>query len=145
MGFSVAASFTILLVATLIVSGMILSESIHKLKEARQVYVQEKKKAVEVLNTDFSIVSISAYNTSPTTHSLTVILKNTGSTTLETAYFSVLVDGALITPNYNVSHFYPGEYLRLDASGLSGGAGTTHRLKIVAENGVAAYGEYQVT
>ena len=145
MGFSVAASFTILLISTLIVSGIILSESIQKFKEARQVYLEEKKKAIEVLKTDFEIVSITAYNTSPTTHNLSVVLKNTGSTTLETSYFSVLVDGVLVTVNYNASYFYPGEYLSIEASGLSGGAGSTHRLKIVAENGVAVYGSYQVT
>jgi|Deesub1362A_J573_1020465.scaffolds.fasta_scaffold00392_6 flagellar protein FlaF len=144
MGFSVAASFTILLITTLIVSGMILSESIHKLKEARQVYIQEKKKAIEILTTEFQITSIAAYNTSPTTHTLTVTIENTGSTTLETSYFNVLVDGVLVDASYNVSYLYPGEYLRIDASGLSGGAGTTHRLKIVAENGVAEYGSYQV-
>ena len=145
MGFSVAASFTILLITTLIVSGIILSESIQKFKEARQVYLQEKKKAIEVLTTDFNITSITAYNTSPTTHNLIVILKNTGSTTLETSYFSILVDGVLINASYNVSYFYPGEYLRIQATDLSGGAGSTHRLKIVAENGVAKYGSYQVT
>jgi flagellar protein FlaF len=144
MGFSVAASFTILLITTLIVSGMILSESIHKLKEARLVYIQEKKKAIEVLTTEFQITSIEAYNTSPTTHTLTVTIENTGSTTLETSYFSVLVDGVLVDASYNVSYLYPGEYLRIDSSGLSGGAGTTHRLKIVAENGIAKYGSYQV-
>ncbi len=145
MGFSVAASFTILLITTLIVSGIILSESIHKFKEARQVYLEEKEKAIEVLTTSFDIISIAAYNTSSTAHNLVVVLKNTGSTTLETSYFSVLVDGVLVDASYNASYFYPGEYLRIEVLGLGGGAGSAHRLKIVAENGVAVYGSYQVT
>jgi flagellar protein FlaF len=146
MGFSVAAAFALLMVASMIAFGTLAYIVSSDIRELNVLSKKEKKKKMDAEDTDFEISSISAQNTSSTAYNLTIVLYNTGSTTLESEKFSFLVDGSLVnSASFNSTYLYPLEYLEVKVTNLTGTVGSTHRIKIVSENGVARYAEYTVS
>ena len=144
MGFSTTAAFVIIFVASLAVVGLAYSTFYLQLKDYVYKLKAEREDAVNKVNTKLDIVSISTVGTN-TTHNLSVVVKNTGTTTLNVSKFDLLVDGVLVDFSYNRTVLYPETYVEIASDNLSGGIGTTHRLKIVAENGYAIYATYTVS
>lgn len=147
MGFSVAVAF-VLLVASLFIAFSVLGTVIGDVRELNVIAKKEKKEDMEVENTNFEIVSVNAQNTSLTTYDLSLVLYNSGSVTLESSKFSFLVDGELVNSSsitYNSTYFHPLEYLQVKIRSLQGSVGSTHRIKVVSENGVEKYASYTVS
>ncbi|MDG6242770.1 MAG: hypothetical protein QCH31_00045 [Methanolobus sp.] len=78
------------------------------------------------------------------TYNLTVSLTNTGSESLRFDRLNVIVDGSLESYTYDdvAATWTPSETRNLTVAGLSGSG--IHRVKVVTENGVSAYGSYMV-
>ena len=102
------------------------------------------KKEIELKTSDFKIVNVTALNVTITTYNLTVVIKNTGSTTFDCTKFTLLVDGVVINATCNVSKLYPLECAEFSAGNLQGTIGSTHRLKVVSDNGIARYASFVV-
>lgn len=144
MGFSTTAAFSILFVFSLIAFGMIYS-TVSGIAKTYAVELREKKERMErSVNTKLEIIS---FNTTSSTaqHDLSVVLKNTGTSTLHPEYFDIIIDGLKYDFTYSSTPLYPSTSVQIDVSGVTGGINTTHRLKVVAENGYAIYAEYRVT
>ncbi len=146
MGFSVTAAFALMMIAYLVAFGAVVAVLNSNFKAVNVAEKQQLKLKVEKENTDFRIVSINATNTTLTTYSLKVVLYNDGSVTLNSSSFSVLVDGVLQqNVSYNVSYFFPLEYMQFTIDSLPGTVGSTHRLEVVSGNGIARFAEYTVS
>ncbi len=143
MGFSTTAAFSILFVFSLIAFGLIYSV-VADIAKTYAVELKEKKERIEL--TTNTRLEISMLNTTPygSQHNLTVLVKNTGTSTLHPEYFDMLVDGIKYSFDYSTTPFYPSTEVWFNITGVQGGINTTHRLKMVAENGYAVYVEYQV-
>ncbi|ADC65610.1 flagellin [Ferroglobus placidus DSM 10642] len=144
MGFSTTAAFVILFILSLAIVGVAYSTFYSQIKDYVYQLKEEREKAVEKANTKLSIVSISAVG-SATTHNLTMVVENTGTTTLNVSKFDLLVDGSLVDFAYNRTVLYPETTVEITSSNLAGGTNTTHRLKLVADNGYAIYATYTVS
>lgn len=144
MGFSTTAAFTIIFVFSLVVFGIIYEV----VSDTAKMYVSElrekKERIEEVSNTRLEYVSVNAITATASSHNLTVVVKNTGTTTLDLGNFDLLVDGVRYGFDFNRSRLYPETAVELNAYYLPGGNGTSHRLKIVADNGYALYTTYVV-
>ena len=145
MGFSTTAAFTILFVFGLAVFGIIYGV----VSDTAKTYVSElrekKERIEEVSNTRIEYVVVTATSATASSHNLTVVVKNTGTTTLDIENFDLLVDGVRYSFDYNRSRLYPETAVEIDAYFLPGGNGTSHRLKVVADNGYAIYTTYVVS
>ncbi len=145
MGFSTTAAFTIIFVFSLAVFGIIYSI----VSDTAKTYVgelREKKERIEaVSNTRLEFASVTAVQATASSHNLTVVLRNTGTTTLSLDRFDLLVDGAMYRFDYNRTKLYPETAVEIRAYYLPGGNATLHRLKVVADNGYALYTTYVVT
>ena len=145
MGFSTTAAFTILFVFSLAVFGIIYGV----VSDTAKTYVSElrekKERIEEVSNTRLEYVTVTATSAAASSHNLTVVVKNTGTTTLNIENFDLLVDGVRYSFDYNRSRLYPETAVEIDAYFLPGGNGTSHRLKVVADNGYAIYTTYVVS
>lgn len=145
MGFSTTAAFTILFVFGLAVFGIIYGV----VSDTAKTYVSElrekKERIEEVSNTRIEYVVVTATSATASSHNLTVVVKNTGTTTLNIENFDLLVDGVRYSFDYNRSRLYPETAVEIDAYFLPGGNGTSHRLKVVADNGYAIYTTYVVS
>ncbi len=144
MGFSTTAAFSILFVFSLITFGMIYSV-VSNTAKTYAVELRDKKERIESsTNTRLEILNLTT-TASGAQHNLSVIVRNTGTSTLHPEYFDVLVDGLKYSFTYSSSPLYPSTETQIDVYGIPGGINTTHRLKIVTENGYAIYVEYTVT
>jgi len=145
MGFSTVAGFVIVVIASITIAGYLLHTLIDQIKDVSELSKIENEMKIDIKNSDFEIVKIEALNTSPTTYDLTIILKNTGSTTFDCEKFSILVDGVLVNYTANVSKLYPLEYAEFKSFNLEGTVGSTHRALVVADNGIREIKSFTVT
>ncbi len=142
MGFSTTAAFAVLFIAGLIALSILSSVVVTEVRQLNDLI--KLKNRQEIDRSDFEIVNITALNTTNTTYNLTVIIKNTGSTTFNCTKFTLLVDGNITRFVPNVTLLYPLQYAQFYNSSLPGGVGTTHRLKLVSGDGVERYASFVV-
>jgi flagellar protein FlaF len=145
MGFSTSAGFAIIMVGLFISMSFIAGELNRGLNNVNLAIKKQEERKYEIENTDFNILSVNAWNTTLTEYDMEIILENTGSVTLESSKFTVMVDGVVVDFSYNSTYFYPLDNLRLTLTNLTGSEGSGHRLKLVSENGVEKYAEFIVT
>ncbi len=144
MGFSTIAAFLILFMITMASLGMIYLESYDQTK----VYLNELREKRELIksmsNTKLEIISVNTTLSSSSTHNLSLIIKNSGSVTLNITKFNVIIDGILYNFEYNTTTLYPETYAEIYVYNIPGGNETTHRLKLVSENGYSLMTTYEV-
>jgi len=144
MGFSTTAAFAILFIAGLIALSVLSATVITEVREINTLMKARTKYDVDIRTSDFKIVNVTAQNVTSTTYNLTVIIENTGSTTFNCTEFTLLVDGNIIDFTSNVTLLYPLQYAKFYNSSLPGTVGSTHRLKIVSDNGIEKYATFTV-
>jgi flagellar protein FlaF len=143
MGFEVTVVIVIFFISALVVgtfsyTALSASSDIVADASAEQQQIQNERLHTSI-NIDHSVPG-----TLGSTYDLTVTLTNTGSETLRLDELTVLIDGRM--ENYSFSEaaalWVPAETRSLTIPGLTGAG--THRIKVVTENGVAAYDTYLV-
>ena len=144
MGFSTTAGFVLLFIAGLIAFGVVTTVVTSEIKEIDKIIKLKNKEELELRISDFKIVKVIAINVTITTYNLTVIINNTGSTTFDCTKFTLLVDGIVINATCNVSKLYPLEYAEFTAENLNGAVGSSHRLKVISDNGIERYATFVV-
>ncbi len=145
MGFSTTAAFAIIMISLFISMSFIAGELVKNFNELNLAVKEQEHRKYELENTDFEISSVYAWNTTISTYNIRIDLSNTGAVTLDSSKFTVIVDGIYYDNfTYNTSNFYPLEGLQIQINNLPGGEGSSHRLKVVAENGVERYTTFTV-
>ena len=141
MGFSLTAAAAIIGVAIVISIELIVSTTIPTVTDVHNSYDEMRDRAIQKIQTD---INISSHITQPNAslHDLNFVVENLGSYTLDTNYFTVLINGTQ-KPFTSVSRYiHPKE--SSDFTVLALGGDTTNRVKIVTENGISYYYEYAV-
>ena len=95
------------------------------------------------LHTDVSIDQLT-YDGNNHSYNLTVTITNRGNQILYSGEADVLIDGVLRSHTYEPSNniWTPEETKYLSITGLSGEG--THRIKVITDTGVPAYGVYNI-
>lgn len=138
MGFSVSGSAAIIFVGVMVAAGIAVPSLVGSMGALADSQGEQVDRGIDALNTEFEITS-AEYDSNTTT--LTLELKNTGSTTLSVNKTSVLINGEIpdstdIDRTPNEGFWLPGETLTITVNADPG------RAKIVAENGIAETTEY---
>ena len=141
MGFSLVAAFAVIGVSILIAIEIFTGSLLPAITDVDESYDDLLDRTVEMAQTDINIssVSISAYGLNYN-HSIT--LKNTGSITLNTSDFTILINGVtqqFICPD---SYLYPEKETYFNVTNLPGAG--NKRLKVISENGISDYYEYVI-
>lgn len=144
MGFSTVVAFSIIVISFVMVTGIVVSVAVEKIREINDAYRTEKRDLLKDVETEYEIVNINATGNGLGYHTLEVVLRNTGSETLEVSGFTLLVDGKIYSFSSNRSTLYPITSALLTVNNVLGDTGTKHRLKIVSENGISKYASYTV-
>jgi len=141
MGFSLTAAAAIIGVAIVISLELIVSTTIPTVTEVHDSYDEMRDRAIEKLQTN---VNISSHRTKPNSslHDLNFVVENLGSYTLDTNYFTVLINGTQKSFTSNNRYLYPKS--STDITVLALGGDTTNRVKVVTGNGISYYYEYAV-
>ena len=141
MGFSLTAAAAIIGVAIVISIELIVSTTIPTITEVHDSYDQMRDRSIEKIQTDINITSLTTV-ANLSNYDLDFTVKNTGSITLETDYFTVLIDGNQSSFTCSTTYLYPEKTADFTLLNLPGSG--TARLKVVTDNGISDYYEYAV-
>ena len=140
MGFGVSGSTAVIFLGVLIATGTLYTAAAGSAEQVSDARDTEQEELLDRRNTAIDVDSV-VYNTSAPNDTLLVTVTNDGSTTLSVDDTSLLVDNEYVVPNVTrvdgdteTDVWAPDQSLVFETSNDS----TPDRVKVVAENGVAA-------
>lgn len=142
MGLSLTAAAAIIGVAVLMSIELIVSTTIPTLEDVHDSYDEMRDRAIEQVQTDINITSVST-PARGANYDLNFTLENTGSTTLETTNFSILINGTKYTFTCQNTYVHPENTVWFNVTNLADTK--TAKLKAVSNNGISDYYEYTIT
>ena len=129
-------------VSILIALEIIVGTTIPTLTNVHNSYDDMRDRAIEQVQTDINITSVST-PINGSNYDLNFTIKNTGSTTLETTYFDILINGIKNSFTCSKSYLHPENEVWFNVTNLPDiGKG---KLKVVTDNGISDYYEYTMT
>ena len=142
MGFSLSAATAIIGVAILMSFEVMVADVIPTITDTHDSYDEMKERAVDQIQTDINITSIRT-SANASNYDLNITVENTGSITLETENFNILINGTKHTFTCSKKYLHPQNEVYFNVTNLPGSG--NRRLKVVTNNGVSDYYEYTIT
>jgi archaellum component FlaF (FlaF/FlaG flagellin family) len=136
MGFSLIASAVILGVAVAMGVQILAAEVFPRLDEVGEAYAGLKGRVDDAAHTAFEITEV-VRSANGSVFDYTLSLTNTGSITLDSGSFTVLVDGVNTAFTASGAYVHPEASVTLSVVGVAGGG--TIRFKVIAANGACDY------
>jgi archaellum component FlaF (FlaF/FlaG flagellin family) len=139
MGFSVSASAAILAVSLIMVLEVSMGTILPILTELDESYDALRKRAVDELQTAINIENITV-ESNASLHDVTIMVKNTGATVIESIHVHVLINGTLTSFICDDDYWFPESHYTLSVDGISGSG--DRQVKVVTNNGISSYASY---
>lgn len=141
MGFSLAAAFAVIGVSILISIEILTGSLLPTITNFDDSYDDMIDREINRVQTDINITSVStSANDSNYDHNIT--LENTGSVTLKTSDFTIMINGTVQPFSYSNSYLYPEKIVYFNIYNLAGNG--SKRLKVVTDNGISDYYDYSI-
>jgi len=138
MGFSLSASFAVIGVSILISVEILIGGLVPTIDDIDKSYDEKINRGINKIQTDINISNvITTVNLSNYDYNIT--LENSGSITLETNEFIVLINGKSYDFSCEDSYLFPKSEVNFQLYNISGSGSI--RLKILTENGISDYYE----
>lgn len=141
MGFSISAAAAIIGVSVLMILEISLGTLMPVYTDIQKSYDDMRDRAVEELQTSITITCTNT-TVNASGYDLNVTLENSGSTTVDTQYLDVLINGVSIPFSCDSSYIYPENNASIQVYGISGSG--ENKVKIITENGISCYDSYMV-
>jgi len=142
MGFSVSAATAIIGVAILMSFQFIVADVIPTIDDTYDSYDNMRDRAIEQIQTNINITDVITPSNG-SNYDLNATVENTGSITLETEFFDVLIDGTKQTFTCTETYLFPENTANFNVTNQAGSGSKT--LKIVANNGISDYYMYTIS
>lgn len=139
MGFSLVGAAAIIGVSILMVIEIIVSTAIPTFTDVHDAFDEMRDRAIAQVQTDINITDVNSI-VNGSNYDINITVKNTGSITLETILFDILINGSKNDFSCSKSYIYPENIVYFNVSNLSGSG--INRLKIVTNNGISDYYEF---
>ena len=139
MGFSLIAAAAILAVTFFMAVEIITGALLPTLDGINTSYGQLKNRLTDQIQTDINITTVSR-SASGVNFNYNITVQNTGSVTLKTEKFVVLVNGIEYPASCTCSYLYPQNTGYFSLTNVTGGGAA--RIKIISDNGIADYFTY---
>lgn len=141
MGFSIVAASAIIGVSVLISIEILTGSLLPTITDIDDSYDDMVERIVDSAQTNINITSVTVtINGSNYDHNIS--LENSGSVTLDTSNFIILIDGESQEFRCSDPYHYPEKISYFNVSNIAGAG--NKRLKVVADNGISDYFEYIV-
>lgn len=141
MGFSLVAAFAVIGVSVLIAIEIFIGSLLPAITDIDDSYNDMVDRTVDRVQTDINITGVSvSVNGSNYDHNIT--LENTGSVTLNTDDFTILINGTFQQFSCSDTYLYPEKETYFNISNLPGSG--IKRLKVITDNGISDYYEYNI-
>lgn len=141
MGFSLVSAAAIIGVAIIMSIEIMVGTTIPAITDVHDAYDKMRDRSIEQIQTDINIINV----TTPANGSgydLNFTIKNTGSITLETSYFDILINGTKYDFISSKTYLHPEKQAYFNIYNLAGNGNQT--LKVVTNNGIADYYTYSI-
>jgi len=139
MGFSLSAATAIIGVSILISIEIIISTTIPTITNVHDSYDEMRDRSIDRFQTDINITSVLT-SVNGSNYDLNVSLENTGSITLVTQDFNILINGVDKEFSSTSNHLYPQNEVYFNIFNIAGSG--ANRLKIITNNGISDYYNY---
>jgi len=139
MGFSLVGAAAIIGVSILMVIEIIVSTTIPTFTDVHNAFDEMRDRAIAQVQTDINITDVNSI-VNGSNYDINITVENTGSITLETILFDILINGSKNDFSCSKSYIYPENIVYFNVSNLSGSG--INRLKIVTNNGISDYYEF---
>jgi len=134
MGFSTSAAMGIFGIACFTIIGIAVGDVLPVLSDTYASLRDMKDRSVEQMQTDITILGVTtSANSSNYDHNVSI--QNTGSTTLETQWFTVLINGVSVSFTSSSTYLVPEQTSTIYVYNLAGSGPT--QVKITTENGIS--------
>jgi archaellum component FlaF (FlaF/FlaG flagellin family) len=141
MGFSLVAAFAVISISILIAIEIFTGSLLPAIKDVDESYDDLADRTVEMVQTDINISSVSVFSYG-LNYNHSIVLKNTGSISLNTSDFTILINGLVEQFSCPDSYLYPEKETYLNVSNLPGDGNKI--LKVISGNGISDYYEYTI-
>ena len=141
MGFSVIASFAVVGVSILIAIEIFSGNLFPALTSYDDSYDELIDRSIDYVQTDINITNVTTSSFGDN-YNHSILVKNTGSITLNCSSFTILINGTTMDFNYSKSYLYPEKNAYFNISNLPGEE--DKRLKVISDNGNSDYHEYVI-
>ncbi len=139
MGFSLVGAAAIIGVSILMGIEIIVSTTIPTLIDVHDAFDDMRDRAIAQVQTDINITDVNSI-ANGSNYDINITLENTGSVTLESTFFDILINGTKNDFSCSKSYIHPENKVYFDVSNLSGSG--LRRLKVVTNNGISDYYEF---
>ena len=141
MGFSLSASTAIIGVALVMSIEIFVSTTVPTVEDVNDAYAEMVDRSIDQVQT---AINITSHRTKPNgdLHDLNIVVQNTGSTTLNTSYFTILINGTQKPFTALTTSVYPQNTTEFTILALDGEV--TNRVKVITTNGISDYYIYAV-
>ncbi|HDO19273.1 MAG TPA: hypothetical protein ENG74_00945 [Thermoplasmatales archaeon] len=140
MGFSTVAAVAILGVCLVVCIDIFTGSVAPSVSDLGISYREMGERIAEKIQTDIDIVGYSTTPSTGTPFNLTIVVKNNGSTTIETDECNILINGTIYSFSSTPEYLYPKKTASFTISGLTERG--LKRIKVVTGNGISDYEEY---
>lgn len=139
MGFSLVGAAAIIGVSILMGIEIIISTTIPIIIDVNNSFDNMRNRAIAEVQTDINITDVTI-QVNGSGYDINITVENTGSVTLETGFFNILINGTKKDFSSSKSYIHPENEVYFNVSSLSGSG--IKRLKVVTNNGISDYYEF---
>jgi archaellum component FlaF (FlaF/FlaG flagellin family) len=141
MGFSLVGAAAIIGVSILMIIEIIISTGVPTITNVDEAFDEMRNRAVDQVQTDINITDLTSV-VNGSGYDINITIENTGSVTLETAYFDILINGTINDFSCSKSYIHPENIVYFDVPSITTlGA---QKLKVVTNNGISDYYEFTI-
>ena len=139
MGFSLVGAAAIIGVSILMGIEIIVSITVPTITNVHNAFDEMRDRAIDQVQTDINITEVDSI-VNGSNYDINITVENTGSITLETIFFDILINGTKNDFSCSKSYIHPENKVYFNVSNLS--ASGMMRLKVVSNNGISDYYEF---
>ena len=140
MGFSTIAAAAILGVTLCMAVEIITTDLLPTIEDINASYGTMKDRIQEQLQTDIAVTTVTRLDNG-TEYAYNISVQNTGSRTLPTDNFMILINGSESQFTCSHQYLYPENIIQFHV--VSQASGGENRIKVITNNGIAAYYTYR--
>jgi archaellum component FlaF (FlaF/FlaG flagellin family) len=139
MGFSLVAAAAIICVSIVLAIEILVGTTVPTMTDVYDSFDDMRNRAIDQVQTDINIADVTPV-ANGSNYDINITVENTGSITLETNYFNILVNGSDNKFTCSSSYIHPENEVYFNVSSLHGSG--TRRLKVLTKNGISDYYEF---
>lgn len=136
MGFSLVVAASIIGVSVLMAIEIIVGTTIPTLTNVQDSFYDMRNRAIDKIQTDINITDVTI-EINGSNYDINITVENLGSTSLETEYFNILINGTEKQFTCSTSYLHPENEEYFYVSNLQGSG--ERKLKIITDNGISDY------